>query len=213
MLGQHVDEVDCFKYMGVNLDSHLTFVPHTQNVASKVHSCTCVPFGNVVLSFHKAWHTRFVPASQNHTFCMAAFIMMGALCRHAKILQISQNKAFRAVLKVEPRYPTEQLHRYLHKPYIADICKYHTCCLAYRSLHNLSTPYLNTCFTVLNRSMGLRSEFCPTFKRELCQTVLGSNSIFQHSHWYWSTLPIEVKNSASLNILKKSTKCTVYTYF
>ena len=212
MMGQEVEEVDCFKYLGVNLDSHLTFVQHAQKVASKVNSCTSA-----------LWRCRsFIPQSLAHTlysslikphYLYGCIHYDGGSIQARHILQTSQNKALRAVLNVEPRFLTGSLHNYLQEPFISDICKYHTCCFAYRSRHDCSTPYLNSRYTIVNRNMGLRSESCPNFVREPCRTTLGSNSVFQRSYVYWSTLPTVTKNAASINIFKKSAKCNLYSYY
>ncbi len=212
MSGQHVEDVNCFKYLGVHLDSHLTFVPHAQKVAAKVKACTST-----------LWRCRsFIPQSLAHSlyssliephYIYGCIHYDGGSAQAKKILQTSQNKALRAVLCVEPRYPTGQLHATLSEPYVADICKYHTSCFAYRGLNNISTPTLNERYSVVNRNMGLRSEASVKFERTPCRTVFCTNSIFQRSHTYWSRLQPEIKNSSSLHVFKKGAKHTFYTYY
>ena len=133
MCNEKVDEVQCFKYLGVHLDNHFTFVPHAQKVAAKVNSFTGV-----------LWRCRsFIPQSLAHTLYLSLIELHflngcihydGGSVLARQILKTSRNKALRAVLNVEPRYPKESLHNYLHEPYVADICKYHTSCFAYRGL-------------------------------------------------------------------------------
>ena len=128
------------------------------------------------------------------------------------MVQTAHNKALRAVLNVENRYPTELLHTSLEGPCISDICKYHTCCFAYRGIHDQSTSYINSWYTSSDRAVSLRSVDSLNFTRESCRTTIGQRSVFQLSYVYWSALPSEVKNAPSLNTFKKSAKLNLYPY-
>ena len=99
-------------------------------------------------------------------------------------IQIAQNKALRAVMNVEPRYPTNVLHRTLRVPYIFDLCHYNTACFAYWGLYDISTPAINARYLVNNRAMGLRSESSVNFTRQQHRTTFGGKSVYQHSHTY-----------------------------
>ncbi len=113
---ESVEEVDHFKYLGLNLDRNLNFEYHANKVANKVKSCTSA-----------LWRCRsFIPQPLAHTlyssliephFTYADVHYDGCSAKASNILQVAQNKALRAVLAVEPRYPTKQLHLQLNVPY------------------------------------------------------------------------------------------------
>ena len=134
----------------------------------------------------------------------------GCSAKAANALQISQNKALRAVLAVDPRYPRASLHQELNIPNLATCRKYYTVCSAYKGLHDLSSQFINNMYRVHENPRCLRSSSSLTFKPDRCGTVAGSKSLYQRSHVYWSTLPTNVKNSSSLNVFKKSAKSFMF---
>ncbi len=201
MDNNNIEEIDQFKYLGLNLDSNLNFEHHAQKVTSKVKSCTaalwkCRHF--IPLDLAKNLYTSLI---EPH-FVYGCIHYDGCSVRAAKQLQVAQNKALRAVLSVDSRYSASQLHSDLGIPYLQDTRKYHTLCFAYRGVNDLSSQNVNDSFPSGNRGWGLRSKVAPTFIVNRCKTALGSRSLLQRSHTYWQSIPIDVKQSQSLDIYR-----------
>ena len=154
------------------LDSHLSFEQHTQKVTNKVKSCTaalwhCRQF--ILLDLAKRLYTSLI---EPH-FVYGCIHYDGCSVKAAKQLQVSQNKALRAVRAVDNCYLTTTLHSEVEVPYLQDSCKYHILCFAYRGLNNLSSDRVYDSFPRGNRGRGLRSEDAPSFVVNRCKNGLG----------------------------------------
>ena len=140
-----VEEVSDFKYLGLNVDKHLNFEYHAEKIANKVKACTatlwrCRSF--ITLDLAKDLYSSLI--EPHFVYCCSHYD--GCSTRAANLLQIAQNKALRAVMSVEQHYLSEALHRHLEIPPLSENRKYHTVCLAYCGIHDLSSTRVNDMF-------------------------------------------------------------------
>ena len=75
----------------------------------------------------------------------------------------------------------------------------------YKSLNNISPPYLCDLFTVNATHYGLRNE-CLLEQPRVTTTTHGLLSVSYHGAKIWNSLPVFVKQSTSLNLFKKNIK-------
>ena len=205
MNGEPVEEVSNFKYLGLNLDRHLNFEHHAEKVVNKVKSCTatlwrCRSF--ITLDLAKDLYSSLIEPHFTYACCHYD----GCSAKASSMLQTARNKALRAVLGVDSRYSATSLYERLNVTQLSNSRKYHTVCMAYHGIHDLSSPNVNNMFQVHDPPRCLRSSSSISIKAERCKTVIGSKSLFHRGHRYWSIMPTETKNSGSLPCFKRLAK-------
>ncbi len=92
MHNQDIEEIDCFKYLGLHLDSNLNFEQHAQKVTNKVNHAQ-PPCGVVATSYHLTSQRGYTLVLLNLILSMAVFTTMAAHLRQPnnyKLLKIKQ---------------------------------------------------------------------------------------------------------------------------
>ncbi len=200
-----LESVNSFKYLGVELDRHMTFNNHIDRLCSKVNQCTGL-----------LWQIRSVIntslAKELYTFLIEPYFLYANYIYDAcnktasDKLQIAQNNTLRAVLKVDSRYSATALHNELNISWLHEKRKKSTCTIVYKSLNNLNPMKINNLYTIREPGRPLRSSSHVNLKRPKTNLILCERNIKIRGVTYWSELPDNIQNSNSLPIFKNSPK-------
>ena len=106
--GNEITQVSEFKYLGIYIDGTLNF-KHTEQVIGKISQRS-----GLLWRVRKCINTelaRYLYQSflELH-FIYCSYVYDACDLDHKRKLQISQNKALRAILRVPNDYPSEQVH-------------------------------------------------------------------------------------------------------
>lgn len=115
------------KYLGVTLDSKLTFRKHIESTADKTNKC--------LRAVYPLLSKKSVLSNKNKIIIYKTVIrpIMLYACNvwhiaaktHLKKLQIVQNKALKAIHKLPRRFPTLELHEKFHHSTISSVINQH----------------------------------------------------------------------------------------
>ena len=104
-----IENVDSFKYRGVEIERYLRFDKHVTTVCKRVNQRTGLlwrvrPFISKSLATH-----LYTSLIQPHfTYC--DYVYDACNKSQSNMLQVTQNNALRAVLKVDARFSATKLH-------------------------------------------------------------------------------------------------------
>ena len=198
-----LNQVSSFKYLGIEVDKHLTFDGHVNKLCGKVKARAGLlwrirPF--ISESLAKDLYTSLI-----HPHFTYGDIVYDACSQQSKVrLQVHQNMALRAVKNVDPRFPTQRLHDQTGVEWL-DVERKQRCCIeAYKALNNLSSTNVNNLFTLNISTRTTRSSTCPEFKASNSRTKFGDRNFPNRCEAYWKSLPPDVKTADRLSILKST---------
>lgn len=137
--GITIDRANSIKYLGVHIDSHLTWVNHIDHVCGRVAAAAGIIRK---LSFlpRKILHQLYFSLAHSH-LSYAAIVWASATDNTLNKLQILQRRALKAYLKLNLRYPTIELftHEAVHILPLKAIRVQQACEMVFASMH-CSTP-------------------------------------------------------------------------
>ena len=99
-------------------------------------------------------------------------------------LQSSQNLALRAVMNVDPFYPSTALHEKIQCDWLDVQRARHCSNMVYKGLHGLAPTNINAMFTQPEHVRELRSTKMLTFIPRLNRTVFADNNFNNRCHKY-----------------------------
>ncbi len=125
-------------------------------------------------------------------------------------LQIHQNWAMRAVLKVDPRLPTAKLYEQTKIKRLENERKERCCVEAYKGLYDLSSNNVNRLFVAPNMERSLRSSDTAMFIPPQSTTLFGSQNLPNWCSSYWQSLPSDLRNVEKLSCFRSALKNNDY---
>ena len=127
--------VPCFKYLGITLDSTLSFSKHIASVVQRVcHKMTLLAKLKKYLKDETAlliYKTMLLPY-----FDYADVIFCKANKKDIDKLQRLQNKCLRICLGKERRFDTDRAHKLANTPFLSDRREAHVCNFMYKRKGN-----------------------------------------------------------------------------
>ena len=155
MNGIKIEHVDTYKYLGVTLDSRLTFSHHTEMVRRKAFPKirTLGRIRSFVSQDTIIYLYKSLVLSQIE---YADIVYDGLSQTDRDFLQKVQNAGLRTVLNCNPRTPINVLHEMADLKTLKARCKDHVCQYVYKRVHGMSMPEVNSMFTTLN-TVALRT--------------------------------------------------------
>lgn len=200
---QQINKVNEEKYLGLILDSKMTWLPHIQKIKTKLTSLTgalrsiarCLPpqvrytIYNALVKPHidyliEAWGT--------------------AAKTNLKILQTAQNKLIKVLFRYNYRTPTEILYKKTKLLNINQTYIFYNCILIRKILHKKINTGINLLKHTKIHKMKLRNE--KDIKLYTYRTKTAKRSILYEGSKLYNTLPINIKQSKTMYMFKKLLK-------
>ena len=124
-----------------------------------------------------------------------------------RILKLHK-RAARIILKADITTPSQSMFNELNWLIFPKRVQYHSCAMVYKALHGLAPEYIEDLFTKVSDS---RSRHLRPVDNELLRVPSSKTNIFENSFTItaakqWNKLPLEVRNSSSLNAFKNTLK-------
>ena len=172
----YLNQVSSVKYLGVELDEHLTFINHVDKLCRKIKSRTGVL--RRMRHFINEGLAKDLYLSLIHPHFNYADVVYDACNEQCKSkLQVHQNIALRAVKNVEPRFPTARLHEQTGVPWLNAERKDHCCIEAFKGLHQMSSYNVNKLFQESTLIRNTRSDSRRTFDAPFNRSKFGDNNL------------------------------------
>ena len=203
---EHIQQVHTTKFLGVTVDSKLTWVPHINNILTKISR----PIGVI----NKIKH--FLPASTlttlyntlihpHLTYCN--IIWGNTYTSRLKSLLILQKKAIRIITHSNYRAHTAPLFKALHILNITNINLFQTAHFMHKFFTKSLPPIFNPYFTSNNSIHKYYTRQSNHFRLPAnYKTLFSRRCIRYHGPLIWNSLPTHIINATSANIFKKSLK-------
>ncbi len=202
---KQIESTDTFKYLGVTLDKHLTFETHAENIVKKVNQRTRILWkvrNFITEDLAKYLYLTLVQP----LFTYVDYIYDGCSQTIGHKLQVAQNSALRAVKNCKRDYSATLLHNQLEIEELSEFRKKSSIKMVYKGFNGLGPDILNKLFTPYKPSRSLRSENQKLILPPKVNTAFATNNFAYRGCFYWNDLSNDLKNSASLSILKNSLK-------
>ncbi len=200
-----IEQVKCFKYLGMYLDEHLDFSDHIANVCKRVRQRTRILWklrGSISTELARALYTSLI----DPLFLYCCQLYDGCLVGDARKLQVAQNGALRAVLQAEPRSSTLDLHINTGIEWL-DIRRKQVCCVeTFKYTNGIGPPFLVKLFKAKEPNRALRSEERILHDIPRTRTAMGDKDFVVRSMRYWSLLPVALQREGSVACFKRNMK-------
>ena len=201
--GKILQYVRQFNYLGVKLDTRLSFEAHANEcirlVSHKTYMLTkirCYLDKKQALTIYKS---KILPY-----FDYGDIFLMGTHVKTRDMLQKLQNRALRLVLNKDSRYNVWQLHHEANVPYLNDRRDCHLVNFVY---------YRKNCQEYVNvPNRQLRQYEAPVLIEYQSDNVTFERSILYRGAKHWNQLPVEIRNIENYDVFKKSRKQVMMNY-
>lgn len=188
------------KYLGLHLDSQLTWKPHIDHIKKKISSLMgslrpivrCIP--------RKARYNIYNSLVKSHLIYL---IEIWGNAGKTKIseLQVIQNKIIKLLFHYPYRTPTARIYKETHIMNIKQLFNYHTCLLTRKVLHNtIHTSITLTQSQQVTQRSRRRASYLVLPKT---RTNYGKRMFHYKGAQMFNKLPSSIKGIDSLDVFKK----------
>lgn len=198
-----LNRVEKEKYLGLYLDSKLTWRPHIQKIKAKITSLMGMLRGIVRLLPLNVRHTIYSSLVRPH-FDYLIELWGAAAKTNLSVLQISQNKLLKVLFNYDYLTPTTRLYKELKTMKISQIFKYFTCILIRKILNK--DIHTKTTFTKKPQIHKMRLRKCKDIDLYSPRTNYGKRTIMYEGSKMYNNLPKDIKESKSLATFKRLLK-------
>ena len=200
-----IEHVNVFKYLGVYLDSVLSFSDHFDHLSSKINSRLAI-LGRASRYLNTKLLLILYKALILPHFDYCDTVWDSCAKKFKTRLQTLQNRALRIVHKRDRHTPVMELHRLSKLQFLQDRRTFHMGTFMYKATHNQLPMYITSKFTPAaqvhshaTRSASTRSLYIPP-----SNTNYGKNSISARGAVAWNDVPQNIRTLPSLSLFKKS---------
>ena len=187
--GTALEVVHEYKYLGVMLDSSLTFTNNTEYIHKKVIKCVGI--------LSRARH--MVDAST------ALYLYNDGLHHYNEYtLQKLQNASFRRILGVPSQTPSVCTHASLNMDTLK-MCRFkHTCVMLHKIIYGSQLPQLKVIFKFVSElsQRSTRLSESNSIYISKCNLEMTKRSFIYRASVYWNSLPVHVREIADSNDFK-----------
>ncbi len=203
--GVYIEKVNSFKYLGVVLDSRLTFGEHISYLKSKTYSkikllgrVRHILDQNTALTLYK---TLILPV---YDYC--DFIYYSINSSEKEVLQKLQNCAFWTILRPDRLASMDMTHTVLHMNTLDDRRNKHVAIQMYKFVNHLAPAYCSNMFTPVSdiHSVNTRNAQKGMLTIPRMNLTMGQRNIRYYGVKVWHSVPTEVQNEDSLDKFKKA---------
>ena len=198
-----IEQVTSFKYLGITLDSTLSFVQHIECISRKINSRISI-LGRTSSYLSKRlclllYKSLIVP---HFDYCDIVWDTCSSHLKHR--LQTLQNRALRIINKVNRRTPISDLHKLSNILTLQQRRDYHMSTFMYKATHGLQPAYICEKFLPLNNihSYTTRSASTNSVHISYVKTNGGKNRISYRGAVDWNNLLPEIRMAPTLSLFK-----------
>ena len=207
--GCHIEQVTCFKYLGVLLDPTLSFKDHVEYICKESKQKTgmlwCMHnFISEPLAY-KLYSALIKPV---YTYC--DYIYDRCSKTLARKIEVVHNSALKAVKSIRGRYSATELHEELKVPWLDVSRKNSTCTEVFKLLEGQGPPNLRDKFKVRDVGRSLRSAHQRALVRPKTRTKFGDGDFVRRGICYWECLPDACKGVETADQFKQNIKLNYY---
>jgi len=198
---QTLENVQCEKLLGVNIDSNLSWSQHIKYVSQRV--------GLALKTLCRI--KKFLPESARITFHNAYILphmdycstVWGGASTDINRLFIMQKRSARIILDAHPRDNHEPLFTRLKWQSIHDRIKYRRCLLVHKSINNKLPVYMSNMFTKISdiHTRTTRASAQNLYIKKP-KTELFKKSFAYEGAILYNNLPADIKLAGSVNTFK-----------
>ena len=200
--GEKLKMVPYFKYLGLTLDSTLSYSKHIASVISLIcHKMTLLAKLKKYLNVESAlliYKTMLLPY-----FDYADVVISKANQKDIDKLQTLQNKCLRLCMGRDRCFDTKRAHKLANVPFLKDRREAHVCNFMYKRKTNV---------TLLNRrEIRTRAHDAPLFNVPIPRCEAFKRSVSFHGSNSWNKLTVKMRNIDSYSKFKHQQKCVMLT--
>ena len=202
--GLALEKCHKFKYLGVMLDSRLTFEEHVTYMKSKTIGKIRL-LGRIrhIIDRETAvmlYKTLILPI---YDYCDYLYYPLGTTTSDS--LQVLQNTALRTIIRAEPRTATDILHAQVQMPRLDLRRKIHVAEYMYKIMNDMCPPECSIQFTCLNliRTRSTRSEDDDLLVIPSRKLVTMERSLRYFGAVIWNSIPLAIRNLPTRNEFKR----------
>jgi len=196
--------VDHIKYLGITVDSHLTWSQHIQELCAKLSSKIgmlkrlkhLLPIDCLVRVYNAVVQPHI-------DYCLT--VWGGAASVYIDRVQRLQNKAARIITGVYDRDVNGvSLVKRLGWQNVRERCNYLTCLLVFKSTHGLAPLYMQDMFTFSSALIGrpTRSHHENNLYVPMPNLEMYRTSLQYRGACLWNSLPVNIKSAPTLASFK-----------
>jgi len=201
--GDTLERVSSYKYLGVILDSSLSFTDHLDEVCSKMSQrlgllrrlrpYLCTGVANLL------YKTLALPLLE---YCNVVWDNCSAANKQR--LQILQNRGARIILRREPRSNVGELHQALGWSLLQERRTRQICIMVYKCLHGLAPNYLLNTFRLNNQIHSHNTRQAQLLHKPNNTSRAGQRTFAYRAAEIYNTLKPETKQATTLKAFKQS---------
>ncbi len=203
---REVSQVTNFKYLGVTIDQHLDFKCHINKICGKVSQRIGLLWRiRGCISQDLARDLDISLIDPHFQYC--SHIYDGCPLGSKRQLQISQNKALRAVLKVGNRFSSEELHTRTKIDWLGVSRAKSSCIEVFKFVHGQGSTTMCDVIKVKPMVRELRSNEKVQIESIPVRRKLGEMNFSYRGPKYWDMLSPNIQTACSVNAFKSKLKC------
>ena len=203
-----IENVTCYTYLGIRIDSNLKWNEQINNICRKV--CTSI----AVMRRIKPFVPRNSLITIYNNMVLPHFdyaIIIWCSCGETNLnrLQKLQNMAMRIILSAPFRTHINDLLQTLGFMSVRDRITYATGCMMYKVKNEMSPSYLNECFKPVSEvhRVNTRGSANGHLYVPKCNTNYGQSTFHYKGSVLWNIISDDIRKVNSLMQFKKKLKC------
>ena len=200
-----IERVNCNKFLGVIIDSKLSWSDHVSYIRHKMSK-------NLSVMHRVKWLLN--NSALYMIYCTLVLPYISYCCEiwgntyktRVQPLYIIQKRAIRICNHLEYRSHTKPAFLKLNTLTIADLVKFKSMVLMYKIYNNLMPSNILSYFCMVHMSHDHGTRQAGHFKNMYCRTTLKSMCLSIRGPVMWNKLHSDLKNSTTVNMFKKRYK-------
>jgi hypothetical protein len=207
--GSTIIPTPTLRYLGVTLDSTLSFVPHCNNVASAVRSVVrSIKHIRPSLDIRTATGLAVALGLSKLDYCLS--VLAGTSAQNINTLQRAINSLARVVYCKPWFTPASPLLQSLHWLRIESRIKFRVSVLVFRAVNDRLAPYMSDMLSPYAPIRSLRSSGMSLLVIPPSRLKTSSRRFASAGPTIWNTLPVPLRSEHTLCSFRKELKISLF---
>ena len=205
--GKAIDQVRTFKCLGVTIDENLLWTDHVNNLCRKVYAGLAMlkrvkPYVDVISL--KLLYNCLIQSQIDY----CSEVWGNRFSSHTDKITKLQKRAARMILNCNIHTPSKEIFQRMKWLPFNERVKYFKCVYVFKCVNNLSSDYYNDVFKEVSSMHDFNTRQCANHHLILnkCRTEYFMSAICYDGAKQWNFLPLDIKQSASLQNFKLKLK-------